>query len=45
MLEKKSGIPLTLCVVYEAVARRVGVHCLPVNFPTHFLLKWLEHPQ
>ncbi|CAN8027882.1 unnamed protein product [Ixodes persulcatus] len=45
VLEKKSGIPLTLCIVYEAVARRVGVHCLPVNFPTHFLLKWLEHPQ
>lgn len=45
VLEKKSGIPLTVCIIYEAVARRLGVHCLPVNFPTHFLLKWLEHPQ
>lgn len=44
VLEKKTGIPLTLCLIYEAVARRLGVLCLPVNFPTHFLLKWLEHP-
>ncbi|KAH6946166.1 hypothetical protein HPB50_011980 [Hyalomma asiaticum] len=45
VLEKKSGIPLTLCIIYRAVAKRLGVLCLPVNFPTHFLLKWLEHPQ
>uniref|UniRef100_A0A131YXL5 F-box protein 21 n=1 Tax=Rhipicephalus appendiculatus TaxID=34631 RepID=A0A131YXL5_RHIAP len=45
VLEKKTGIPLTMCVIYGAVARRLGVHCLPVNFPTHFLLKFLEHPQ
>nr|XP_050023267.1 F-box only protein 21-like [Dermacentor andersoni] len=44
VLEKKSGIPLTLCVIYGAVARRLGILCMPVNFPTHFLLKWLEHP-
>jgi len=27
------------------VMARLGVRCLPVNFPGHFLLKWLEHPE
>ena len=28
------GIPLTLSVVYEAVARRLGVHLNPVSLGT-----------
>ena len=29
----------------SAVARRLGVDCAPVNFPSHFLLCWDEHPE
>jgi len=44
-LETKQGIPITLCLMYTCVTARLGVLCLPVNFPGHFLLKWLEHPE
>ena len=44
MLETKHGIPITLCVLYSCVVSRLGVLTLPVNFPGHFLLKWMEHP-
>nr|KAG5702310.1 hypothetical protein BaRGS_002977 [Batillaria attramentaria] len=44
VLEQRTGIPITLCIVYSAVARRLGVVCEPVNFPAHFLLRWKEHP-
>ena len=45
ILVSKQGIPITLCLLYEAVMSRLGVNCIPVNFPGHFLLKWLEHPE
>jgi regulator of sirC expression with transglutaminase-like and TPR domain len=39
VLEKKRGIPITLAVVYLAVADRVGIQAAPVSFPGHFLVK------
>jgi len=45
VLETKKGIPITMCLLYTCVMARLGVKCLPVNFPGHFLLKWLEHPE
>ncbi|XP_041347662.1 F-box only protein 21-like [Gigantopelta aegis] len=44
VLETRKGIPITLCILYSCVARRLGVLCEPVNFPTHFLLRWMENP-
>ncbi|GFR03188.1 f-box only protein 21 [Trichonephila clavata] len=44
VLASRSGIPLTLCIVYETVASQLGVSCLPISYPGHFLLKWLERP-
>lgn len=44
VLERKMGIPISLSVLYLSVARRLGVTCECVNFPSHFLLKWKEHP-
>ena len=38
------GIPITLSLLYSCVVARLGVICLPINFPGHFMLKWLEHP-
>lgn len=44
VLIKKCGIPITMSIVYASIARRLGVVCECVNFPSHFLLRWLEHP-
>ena len=39
VLDRKTGIPITLAVVYIEVARRVGVAALGVGFPGHFLVR------
>ena len=39
VLERRTGIPITLSVVYMEVARRAGVSLEGVNFPGHFLLR------
>ncbi|KAK2191726.1 hypothetical protein NP493_47g06058 [Ridgeia piscesae] len=45
VLDKMTGIPISLCVVYVSVSHRLGVLCHLVSFPQHFLVKWKEHPQ
>ncbi|CAL7947557.1 unnamed protein product [Xylocopa violacea] len=42
VLENRHGIPITLAIVFESVARRLGIRCEPVIFPSHFLLRWRE---
>jgi regulator of sirC expression with transglutaminase-like and TPR domain len=39
VLERRTGIPITLALVYIEVARRAGVPVEGVNFPGHFLLR------
>src|SRR5260370_541729 len=39
VLERKMGIPITLALVYEEVARRIGLPLLGAGMPGHFLLK------
>jgi regulator of sirC expression with transglutaminase-like and TPR domain len=39
VLERRTGIPISLAVVYLEVARRAGVNVDGVNFPGHFLLR------
>ena len=39
VLERRTGIPITLSLVYMEVARRAGVSLEGVNFPGHFLLR------
>ena len=39
VLDRRTGIPITLCVVYMEVARRAGLHIDGVNFPGHFLVR------
>jgi regulator of sirC expression with transglutaminase-like and TPR domain len=39
VLKRRVGIPISLSVVYMAVARRVGVPILPIGFPGHFLVR------
>lgn len=44
VLQTRRGIPITLCIIYHEVAKRLGIQCEPVSFPQHFLLRWREHP-
>ena len=44
VLDRKTGIPITLAVVYIEVARRLGVPALGVGFPGHFLVRLGERP-
>ena len=39
VLERRTGIPLTLSIVYMEVARRAGLHVDGINFPGHFLVR------
>jgi regulator of sirC expression with transglutaminase-like and TPR domain len=40
VLERRTGIPITLALVYMEVARRAGIQIDGVNFPGHFLMRF-----
>lgn len=39
VLERKFGIPISLCLLYMIVILDFGVDVAPVNFPRHFLIR------
>jgi regulator of sirC expression with transglutaminase-like and TPR domain len=39
VLDRRTGIPITLSVVYLEVARRAGLQVDGINFPGHFLVR------
>jgi regulator of sirC expression with transglutaminase-like and TPR domain len=39
VLDRRTGIPITLSLVYIEVARRAGVRAEGINFPGHFLVR------
>lgn len=39
VIDRRTGIPITLAIVYLAVAARLGLPVCGVGFPGHFLLK------
>jgi regulator of sirC expression with transglutaminase-like and TPR domain len=39
VLDRRTGIPITLSIVYMEVARRAGLHIDGINFPGHFLVR------
>lgn len=39
VLERRTGIPISLAVVYAAVGRAIGLKLSGVSFPSHFLVK------
>jgi regulator of sirC expression with transglutaminase-like and TPR domain len=39
VLERRAGLPLTLAVIYVAIARRLGIEARGVGFPGHFLVR------
>jgi regulator of sirC expression with transglutaminase-like and TPR domain len=44
VLDRRTGIPITLALLYMEVARRAGIHVEGVNFPGHFLLRCPARP-
>ncbi|XP_054852124.1 F-box only protein 21 isoform X2 [Eublepharis macularius] len=42
VLIHRTGIPISLSVLYLTIARQLGVRLEPVNFPSHFLLRWCQ---
>lgn len=44
VIERKTGIPITLSVLYMEVAKRVGLMLDGVGFPGHFLVKRIGEP-
>ena len=41
VLDRRTGIPITLSALYMAVGRRLGVRLLGVGMPGHFLVKYV----
>jgi len=41
VFERKIGIPITLSTLYLSVARSINFKMYPVNFPGHFLIKYV----
>jgi regulator of sirC expression with transglutaminase-like and TPR domain len=44
VLERRTGIPISLAIVYLEVARRAGLQTDGVNFPGHFLVRVSANP-
>jgi regulator of sirC expression with transglutaminase-like and TPR domain len=44
VLDRRTGIPITLAIVYMEVARRAGITVEGINFPGHFLLRHRASP-
>ena len=42
VLDRKTGIPITMALVYIEIARRAGVRAEGINFPGHFLVRCLQ---
>ena len=42
VIDRRRGIPISLCLVYIEVARRAGIRTEGVNFPGHFLVRALQ---
>jgi regulator of sirC expression with transglutaminase-like and TPR domain len=45
VLERKTGIPITLSIIYMRIASRLDFTLFPVNFPAHFLVKYILDDQ
>jgi regulator of sirC expression with transglutaminase-like and TPR domain len=45
VLERRTGIPITLSLVYSEVAQRLGLPVYGVSFPGHFLVKYIGKPE
>ena len=42
VVEKKSGIPITLSIIYSEIAKHIGLDLRIVGFPSHIVVKYGE---
>uniref|UniRef100_A0A2R8ML76 Hemimethylated DNA-binding domain-containing protein n=1 Tax=Callithrix jacchus TaxID=9483 RepID=A0A2R8ML76_CALJA len=42
VLIRRTGIPISMSLLYLTIARQLGVPLESVNFPSHFLLRWCQ---
>ena len=42
ILEKRTGIPITLCILYKEIAKYAGLELKIVGFPSHVIVKYGE---
>lgn len=42
VMERRRGLPITLSLLYMAVARRLGIHLDGMGFPAHFMLRYVD---
>jgi regulator of sirC expression with transglutaminase-like and TPR domain len=45
VLERRTGLPITLCVVVLAVAKELALPIVGVGLPGHFVVKWADGEQ
>lgn len=45
VIDRRTGIPITLSVVYIEIARRLGLPLYGVGMPGHFLVKYVDDEQ
>ncbi|HMV48802.1 MAG TPA: transglutaminase-like domain-containing protein [Blastocatellia bacterium] len=45
VMERRTGIPITLSVIYLEVARRMGINLFGVGMPGHFLVKYSDEEE
>ena len=45
VLERRTGIPITLSIIYMRIAAVLDFTLFPVNFPAHFLVKYVLDDQ
>jgi regulator of sirC expression with transglutaminase-like and TPR domain len=45
VMDRKTGIPITMALVYIEVARGAGIRAEGINFPGHFLVRCLQDSQ
>jgi regulator of sirC expression with transglutaminase-like and TPR domain len=45
VLDRRTGLPITLSIVYIEVARRLGAPVVGVGLPAHFVAKWPLPPE
>ena len=44
VLDQRTGMPISLCILYIAIGRRLGLDVAGVNFPGHFLVHFKSAP-
>jgi regulator of sirC expression with transglutaminase-like and TPR domain len=42
VMDRRTGIPITMALIYIEVARRAGIRSEGINFPGHFLVRCLQ---